>query len=313
MDKILGLKNLARIEPFSTLFARLGDLYILSKFSTESGPLGEDNDVASFPGLNIPLRLNGMLVLLIHRSHIRIQINTDSHKLEEGDVMVIRPGTLINFTDIERPCEFSFLFISSAFLQEINIDINSMEFRSILSRPRSAMRLTSDETAVLSKYFDLLGSNTSGNAQNDFAPRIARTLLSAMVYEMLRFSLSRIADVPREAENEGAETQSRSQNYVYRFMQLLQVHYYRERTLDFYARQLCITPKYLSMITREVTGQTASEWINRVVILEAKNMLRFSDKNIQEVAYALNFPSQSAFGKYFKRVTGQSPRRYLKN
>ena len=41
--------------------------------------------------------------------------------------------------------------------------------------------------------------------------------------------------------------------------------------------------------------------------LEAKTLLRFSDRSIQEVAYALNFPNQSFFGSYFRRTTGMSP------
>ena len=43
------------------------------------------------------------------------------------------------------------------------------------------------------------------------------------------------------------------------------------------------------------------------MILEAKNLLRYSGRNVQQVAYELNFPNQSAFGKYFKHITGMSP------
>ena len=50
--------------------------------------------------------------------------------------------------------------------------------------------------------------------------------------------------------------------------------------------------------------------IDEFVILEAKNLLRFSGKNIQQIAYELNFPNQSSFGKYFKHLTGMSPSEY---
>ncbi|WP_290101184.1 helix-turn-helix domain-containing protein, partial [Duncaniella muris] len=49
------------------------------------------------------------------------------------------------------------------------------------------------------------------------------------------------------------------------------------------------------------------------VILEAKNLLRFSGKNIQQVSYELNFPNQSSFGKYFKHLTGFSPSEYQRS
>ena len=71
-----------------------------------------------------------------------------------------------------------------------------------------------------------------------------------------------------------------------------------------------LTPKYLTTIIRKTTGRTASEWIDDYVVLEAKNLLKYSTMSIQEVAYSLNFPNQSFFGKYFKEHTGLTPTAY---
>ena len=96
-------------------------------------------------------------------------------------------------------------------------------------------------------------------------------------------------------------------------MQLVHRHHGSERTVRFYADKLFISPKYLSILIKEATGKSAAEWIDEFVILEAKNLLRFSGKNIQHVAYALNFPNQASFGKYFKHITGMSPSQYLRS
>lgn len=96
-------------------------------------------------------------------------------------------------------------------------------------------------------------------------------------------------------------------------MNLVQLHHTHERSIAFYADKLFISPKYLSHIIKEATGRSAAAWIDEFVILEAKNMLRFSNKNIQQVAYALNFNTQSSFGKYFKHITGMSPTEYQKS
>ena len=58
------------------------------------------------------------------------------------------------------------------------------------------------------------------------------------------------------------------------------------------------------------SGRGALDWINEYVVTEAKMMLRYTDMTVQEVAYALNFPTQSAFGKYFRQQVGMSPRQY---
>ena len=83
--------------------------------------------------------------------------------------------------------------------------------------------------------------------------------------------------------------------------------------MAFYASKLFISPKYLSLIVKETTGKSAARWIDEFVLMEAKNMLRYSGKNIQQVAYALNFSNQSSFGKYFKHLTGMSPTEYQKS
>ena len=80
--------------------------------------------------------------------------------------------------------------------------------------------------------------------------------------------------------------------------------------MSFYAKQLNITPKYLSSVVKEVSGKTAARWIDESVILEAKALLKYSGMSIQEIAYYLNFPNQSFFGSYFKRNTGMSPSQY---
>ena len=93
-------------------------------------------------------------------------------------------------------------------------------------------------------------------------------------------------------------------------MSLLQRYNKQERNVSFYAKQLNITPKYLSSVVKEVSGKTAARWIDESVILEAKTLLKYSGMSIQEIAYHLNFSTQSFFGKYFKQHTGTSPSRY---
>lgn len=87
-------------------------------------------------------------------------------------------------------------------------------------------------------------------------------------------------------------------------------HYRKERKVIFYADLLHLSAGYLSTIIKKYSGKSAAEWIDDYVILEAKALLRSTNMTIQQVSYELNFPSQSFFGKYFKRHTGMSPKEY---
>ena len=109
------------------------------------------------------------------------------------------------------------------------------------------------------------------------------------------------------------KNKSRKEYIFERFYESLVESYQSERSVKFYADQLCLTPKHLSGVVKEVSGKTVGEWIDELVILEAKALLNSSSMNIQEIADRLNFANQSFFGKYFKHYTGMSPKEYRKS
>ena len=103
---------------------------------------------------------------------------------------------------------------------------------------------------------------------------------------------------------------SRQESICSEFIDVLSHNYKEQRDVAFYADRLCITPKYLSQIVKDKIGKTASEVIEEYVIEESKALLISTTMTIQQISDELHFPSQSVFGKYFKRVTGLSPREY---
>ena len=103
---------------------------------------------------------------------------------------------------------------------------------------------------------------------------------------------------------------SRSKMIFEQFIKLVSEYHTQQRMVGFYADKLCLTPKYLSKLIRNATGRSAPEWIDAYVILEAKNMLKYSNATIKEIVFRLNFPNQSVFYKFFKARTGMTPTEY---
>ena len=93
-------------------------------------------------------------------------------------------------------------------------------------------------------------------------------------------------------------------------MQLVRDNYREYRNVAWYADKLCVTPKYISQVVKDTTGRTALDWIDEFTIIESKALLRSTELSIDQIAVKLNFGSSSLFSKYFKRVTGLSPRGY---
>ena len=104
----------------------------------------------------------------------------------------------------------------------------------------------------------------------------------------------------------------RTNQVVERFVTLVTQYHNSERSMQFYADKLCLTPKYLSKIVKQATGRSGPDWIDTYVVLEARNLLRYSDLSIKEIVWRLNFANSSVFNKFFRTHTGISPSDYRK-
>ena len=104
---------------------------------------------------------------------------------------------------------------------------------------------------------------------------------------------------------------TRQEQIFKEFLNLLDINYTHDRAVNFYAKKMNITPKYLSSTTIAFTGISASKIIDDFVVFQIKQQLYTNTKNVKEISKNLNFQSQSFFGRYFKRITGMSPREYI--
>lgn len=135
---------------------------------------------------------------------------------------------------------------------------------------------------------------------------INRELVTAMgevlCYEILSIYFARYPQQPQHKD--------RKNHVLQNFMVSLYQNHRMEREVTYYAQEQYLTPRYFSAIIKEKSGISALQWIIRMVIADAKQMLRSSDLSIKEIASELNFSTQSFFGKYFKQYVGISPTEY---
>lgn len=158
-----------------------------------------------------------------------------------------------------------------------------------------------DELTYLKPYYTLLKKNMEeGNAE--VIKGLAIAMSSTITSLLHKYQQTRM---PESEKDEPLAKQ-----LFNKFMKLLSAYHTKERSLQFYADKMCLTPKYVSGAIKSFSGKGALDWINEYVVLEAEMMLRYTEMSVQEIAYALNFPYQSAFGKYFKQQAGMSPREY---
>jgi AraC family transcriptional regulator, transcriptional activator of pobA len=103
---------------------------------------------------------------------------------------------------------------------------------------------------------------------------------------------------------------TRVNSLVTRFKKLVGQHFREVRSVGEYASLLAVTPNHLSKAIKELSGKTPGEWIDEMVLMEAKALLRHSELSISEVAYQLNFSDPSHFNKFFKKLAATTPSQY---
>lgn len=221
--------------------------------------------------------------------------------------MVI-PGNIVKLTSAPdatlADTDIYFAFISKEFMSAIRFDFQKVFQDSLHVLDNPCITLNDEQLSMAEDYFQLARKALQSNQPN--RQEMLGALLTSFIYMTLGVWTTRLEEADEQLSS------ARVQQLTERFLALVTQYHNQERGVAFYADKLCLTPKYLSKLIKEATGRSAPDWIDSYVILEAKNLLKYSDKSIKEIVSVLNFPSQSAFYKFFKARTGLTPSEYRK-
>ncbi len=251
-----------------------------------------------------PCRIDAFILGVGTEGETSVSFNLHEFRLKKDSMFIFTPKNILQVNS-QQYFKADVIAISPDFMRRINIDIKNMMplFLKFVENPTLA--LTPEESRSMRGMIAQIERETRG-PETHFSFDIVSGLIAATIYKVGDIMYHYLAEHPEGQNN----SHNRAEEYFKQFTHLLGEHFREERSVGFYARQLCITPKYLTTLIKRISGQSVSEWIDNYVILEAKTLLKYSTMSIQEIAYYLNFPNQSFFGSYFKRNTGMSPSQY---
>ena len=251
-----------------------------------------------------PCRIDAFIIGVGTEGETSVSFNLHEFRLKKDSMFIFTPKNILQVNS-QQYFKADVIAISPDFMRRINIDIKNMMplFLKFVENPTLA--LTPEESRSMRGMIAQIERETRG-PETHFSSDIVSGLIAATIYKVGDIMYHYLAEHPEGQNN----SHNRAEEYFKQFTHLLGEHFREERSVGFYARQLCITPKYLTTLIKRISGQSVSEWIDNYVILEAKTLLKYSTMSIQEIAYYLNFPNQSFFGSYFKRNTGMSPSQY---
>lgn len=256
--------------------------------------------------LQYPLIIDSYLAAYCVDGQVTCSVNLTEYTLTKGCLLVITPGNVVRVTTPAQNLgnvKATLICTTPTFVSGIGMDINKILTEALTVLRNPCMQLTQEEGLLMKGYADLIYKTIARGGK--YAEESLASLALSIFYHF-----ASLIDKNHQMDAPSTQRSSRHKIMFENFMKLVGENHRKERMVGFYADKLCVTPKYLSKIIKDVSGQSAPEWINSFVILTSKHLLKHSELPIKEIAAEMNFPSQSFFFRFFKEHTGMTPSQY---
>ena len=251
-----------------------------------------------FNGLRFPHKIKKVTQIVITDGQLSCLVDFRMWSLKAPAVALFLPGQVVESIELDEDFAGFGMVVSQNFTDSLNLPVSLQE--RLFIKDTQFYSVSEEVIDVLSSVYRQVSSLIKQH-DNPYKEEIIKHIFSAHYYG-LGYYMHGLQSQP--------STMTVQQEKCERFMSLVAENFKTQREIGFYADKLCVTSKYLSTMLKQETGMTALDWIEKHVVLYAKSCLTSTSMSIQEISDELDFPSQSVFGKYFKRVEGMSPKAY---
>ncbi len=247
---------------------------------------------------DFPVRLKCEMVILCMSGEVDASVNLNSIHVGPLNVVVLMPGTIFQIHKLEGDLKIYFLGFSGDYIKG-----NSSQLLTdvrYLSSGNPVVPIKAQGAGLLEDYFKLLIRLFESLDEK------GRKALVDNLFADVHLGVHMLYKNHNFNPNEPAKNEQLFRN----FTQLVTRNYAQTRQVEWYAEKLHVSHAYLCSVVKEVTGNTCTDIISSMVIMDAKSQLKLTDASVQDIADSLNFANLSFFGKYFKRYVGMSPLEY---
>ena len=241
-------------------------------------------------------------IVICHQGMFRLCVDGASFVASMGETVFLSKGIMFQVMETSPDLLFSLLFYRIEQIRHmLGNSVVAMRLYSTLY-PQSCTVLHTGCEEMLTSYAQMLLSLERQEKKGNYDWHEQTLLLMAITYRLCSiFSAS--------FETTGKEEKRKIEIFE-SLVKLIDENFMRERSVAFYADQLCITPKYLSVIVKSVCGKTVQQLLFQAIIRRSIYLMKNTNKTILQIASELSFPNASAFGTFFKKHTGLSPKNY---
>ncbi|HET9135114.1 MAG TPA: helix-turn-helix domain-containing protein [Candidatus Kapabacteria bacterium] len=287
-------KNIITIETlakFERLINRDDKPYDINMMVMPGTLEDKHKNSTSIPALR---RQFNLIYLLLGGEH-DVKLNTEQTDLKVNDLVIVPENTLYASDHIQH-CIGYCIHFKTEFIQPLLSGPITAEFPFLEFDAEHIVNITDEESTLIQQAFkDILKEYDRFSPEKDFVLRNYILIL-----------LHRIREIYQRVRST-SQTKSRPEQLTTQFKHLVEKHFTEQRSVWAYAKMLNISPRYLSDVVKSTTGRSPLEIIHDILFLEAKSLLRSTDRSISEIAHELRFDDQAHFSHFVKKRTGSTP------
>lgn len=250
-----------------------------------------------------PIRTDYYALILCLQGTCRKIVDHHTFEVLPQTIHLVAPGQLSSYSHTSANLKLKMLFFKRNFLDDLQMSQEIIE-QLLLMNPDHPPIFDLDKPNSENILHLLLDIEQEQQGQQAFYLQIIRCRMIELLFRMHRACENCLSNSPKVSD--------RKFQLLHQFRKLVDKHFNEYTKVEEYARLLNITPKHLSDLVKQASGDTALTVIHQRILREAQFLLEYSAAGIKEIAGFLNFDSSSHFGRFFKHKTGINPNEFRK-
>lgn len=233
--------------------------------------------------------------------HCSFTFNGNDFELNAGDLVIIRKGKQVERLRFSDDFKVVVLYVTNTFI-ELSTPMTNYGIRGSLALfMNPVMHLTPEQFDLCVREFKWIEYRIN-QTDNNFYVETLRNAVQSAILDFFEFHSKNCGESKVTTQNAQVMT---------KFLNMLDNGCYRHhREVSYYADAICVTPKYLSEVSKKVSGYAANYWINRYTILDISRLLRDKSLSFVQISDMFGFSSPAYFSRYVQNYLGVNPSEY---
>ncbi|MCD8296901.1 MAG: helix-turn-helix transcriptional regulator [Prevotella sp.] len=240
--------------------------------------------------------------MLLHCTDGRaiVSIDTDDYTIERGDSLFIFPQKAIHVSNATEDFLTTCFTFCNDILDDVVTGLSTALLLYIHHHP--LVKLGATGHSFINAMSELI-KRVKNDERQIYKNKIISNILSNIL--LIRYGTQQIDDTLETHYN-------RSEELFKRFLTDVEIYCCQNHGVTEFAARLCITPKYLTDITRVKLGKSPKEMIDGALLRRAESSLINTHKSIKEISNDCGFNTPAYFARFFRRMKDMTPQDFRK-